>query len=465
VQVTGKDSQGTLVGDEASSSHYGVNGAGIPVSGKILIGDNITDVVANQFNIVLVIDLSGSMAWAFNGSTNPPVGQSRLDFAKDAFKQFLDTSIFDSGIAANSVIRIAPFNGSFPIGDSRSPQTFNPNNYGTLAAFQAALNQKIDSLFAEGATQYEPPLRQTGQWFQSSEAIEQSEATNKIYFLSDGYDNDGYNIGSDVGLNNLYNGKIPHLDIQAFGFGSGFNSFKPDELDRVELGNGPVPPDVPTNWQTNNQADVAVVVNDDPSKLTDELNANSVSDAPTNKDTIVGGNGDEIIFGDNLIMDAASKAAFQATPTAEQFAFLKNYIQNTLLPGGTNFDAALFELNQSIGQSDNLSGGGGADIIFAQGGDDFIAGGPGNDLLVGGDGIDTFAYQALSNGADTIIDFENGLDRISFTALGVTAANFNTRVSINAIGSDTRISVDGNLLATLTGISSGIEQSDFILAG
>jgi cytochrome oxidase Cu insertion factor (SCO1/SenC/PrrC family) len=452
VTVTAQTSQGIVVSDTDSSSHY--------ASENIIIGDNVTTAIANQFNIALLIDVSGSMAWAFNGTTNPPAGQSRLDYAKNAFKQFLDQKIFDTGIAAKSVVRIVPFASNFPADSSRTPQTFAAGNYASLTAFQTALNSKIDSLFANGYTQYEPPLRNTAQWFQGSEVIAPTQATNKIYFLSDGADNDGYNIGSDQDLTNLYDGDIPNLKIQAFGFGAGTNNFSPDELDKVELGNGLLPSGVPANWQTNNTADVAVIVNDNPSLLADQLEA--VSTAPTTPDTITGTGLADIIFSDNLILDDNNKAIFDSL--ANGSAFLSNYVRNYLLPSGSNFDLAVFDLNQSIGQNDVISGGAGNDIIFAQGGDDLITGGLGNDTLVGGKGIDTFIYQSVNDGADTVVDFQNGIDLINIRALGVTSANFASRVAIAQISGDTQVSVDSNLLATLTGIASGIDKADFILA-
>ena len=61
-----------------------------------------------------------------------------------------------------------------------------------------------------------------------------------------------------------------------------------------------------------------------------------------------------------------------------------------------------------LGGNDTLYGGAGDDIIFGQEGDDLIVGGEGNDVLNGGSGADTFVFENIGDGVDTITDFDAG---------------------------------------------------------
>ena len=55
--------------------------------------------------------------------------------------------------------------------------------------------------------------------------------------------------------------------------------------------------------------------------------------------------------------------------------------------------------------NDFLDGGDGDDIIMGSGGNDILNGGAGRDRLIGGRGADEFRYTGLSDGTDTIVDF------------------------------------------------------------
>jgi hypothetical protein len=65
-------------------------------------------------------------------------------------------------------------------------------------------------------------------------------------------------------------------------------------------------------------------------------------------------------------------------------------------------------------ENDVLDGGGGNDIIRAGTGDDTLHGGDGDDTLIGGAGADVFVYEK-GHGNDTIVGFEEGVDRISYS--------------------------------------------------
>ena len=103
--------------------------------------------------------------------------------------------------------------------------------------------------------------------------------------------------------------------------------------------------------------------------------------------------------------------------------------------------------------SDNVIGGAGNDKLYGEAGNDTLNGGSGNDLIVGGVGsdiltggssLDTFQYNAVNEGSDTITDFVRGQDKLEFdhTAFGliqngtVTVTNGATLGAVTETGTD-----------------------------
>ena len=84
-------------------------------------------------------------------------------------------------------------------------------------------------------------------------------------------------------------------------------------------------------------------------------------------DTVIGGSGNDIIFGGDLLVTVPGALA--------------------PLPSGTP-DTALNSLVGGLG-SDTVIGGSGNDIIFGSEGDDWLTGDAGIDLFEGGSGYDT----------------------------------------------------------------------------
>lgn len=67
-----------------------------------------------------------------------------------------------------------------------------------------------------------------------------------------------------------------------------------------------------------------------------------------------------------------------------------------------------------LGGNDRLFGGAGSDVLDGGDGDDLLVGGSGADVLSGGAGADRFHYSSPSDGMDAILDFQAGVDRLTF---------------------------------------------------
>lgn len=110
---------------------------------------------------------------------------------------------------------------------------------------------------------------------------------------------------------------------------------------------------------------------------------------------------------------------------------------------------------------DTLLGGKGRDGLKGGAGNDTLTGGAGNDRLVGGDGGDTFVFRAkagASHGADRIIDFTPGEDRIR---LGFDGARF-ADLEWHTSGGDAVIDTGFGTI-TLIGLTANALSSDDFL--
>ena len=116
---------------------------------------------------------------------------------------------------------------------------------------------------------------------------------------------------------------------------------------------------------------------------------------------------------------------------------------------------------------DSLSGGVENDLIWGDAGDDTIVGGTGDDILIGGKGddhltggagADIFVFVA-DGGADTVTDFEPGVDRIDLSRLGMVYRVEDLTILSTATGAT--ISFQNELITLIAGDSQPIDPASF----
>ena len=120
--------------------------------------------------------------------------------------------------------------------------------------------------------------------------------------------------------------------------------------------------------------------------------------------------------------------------------------------------------------NDSLFGNNGDDYVQGGAGNDYVAGGTdndtlnggiGNDTLVGNSGADVFEFTDASFGTDQINDFEDGVDMLDFSALGLSASDF----TITQSGNDTVLTLNSDTSQTVTLLNTtatDIDLFDFV---
>ncbi len=411
--------------------------------GDILVGDvggSSLQNVNKDYNIVLILDVSGSMQG------------DNITLLKQAVNNLL-TNFYDYN-GGTVKVHIVPF--------SSSAQTAGTFTLGTNAADLTSAKNFVNGLVADGFTNYEAPMQTALNWLNGSTSNDPIAGAQTVtYFVSDGEPN-RYVSGSSnqaTGDADTVMGQITGSDgtnevaqLQAFGevigVGIGVNSTTLGRLSTIDSG-------------TDSALDVQ-----DANDLSNALQGASPLNqlAAVGDDVITGGDGNDFIFGDSLFTDALA-VVHGLTTTAgagwDVFARLEAG-QSALNPAWSRADTLNYiKANAAVlgdeslgsggaartGGDDTLRGGAGNDTILGQEGNDQIWGGIGDDTLYGGSGADDFLFEAINNGTDTIKDFSiaegDALDLSAMlTAYNPTQHAIDNFVHATTVGGNTVVQVD-----------------------
>ncbi|MNF28602.1 Leukotoxin [compost metagenome] len=245
------------------------------------------------------------------------------------------------------------------------------------------------------------------------------------------------------------------------------------QVEAIGLNNTIKPADlIPFDTDGKPQANI------DPNDLANAILGHSEATLP-GADTVNGGDGNDIMFGDLVSFNGIAGEGYQAMQayvgqqTGVEASTVTASNVHQYITGHYN----AFDVSGARDGIDNLLGGAGNDIIFGQGGDDVLDGGKGNDILLGGtgkdtllggegndillggsgndtlmggSGADTFVWKAGDTGNDVIKDFKaNEGDRIDLRDLlqGESASTIDNFLKVTTVEgvSTLQVSSEGKL--------------------
>ncbi|MFW0743674.1 vWA domain-containing protein, partial [Aliarcobacter butzleri] len=455
----------------------------------ILIGDTggteLNVQPGKNYNIALVVDTSGSMKEASGSKTAWGTTISRIDLLKDALKNLADSLKGHDGKINVSIIDFDT--------KSKQPITFNDLTSKNISD----LITKIDALKAEGGTNYEDAFLKTTSWF-DTQSVTYGKAQgyeNLTYFLTDGDPTfSNRNIWWNDGSSTEYSDMKDAVDafktlsgqstVHAIGIGNGINENYLRFFDNTDIiGQGNVSFGSWFSKQTVSgnigKPDIVNTAED----LKAALQGGSVTEdiLDVGSDTINGGDGDDIIFGDSINTDnllwngrfveghenymskgqginaldkylSITKSGYEDMTTLEKnmakFDYIKEHHSDLNVEGDTR------------GGDDIISGGAGRDIIYGQGGDDTIItdlntnnGKEDGDIIIdGGTGYDTLILEGDNN-----IDFSllkdasiTNIEAIDLTQGNHKLQNLTLDDVLKISGEDNTIKISGDEFDSVT---------------
>ncbi|MGU9813765.1 beta strand repeat-containing protein, partial [Pseudomonas sp. LF052] len=508
-----------ITGTSGSDAITGTDGNDIVVAD--IGGLNV--VQGKNYNIAFMVDSSGSMSTA------------SINAAKASL-----TSVFSSlkdSLGANTSGTVNIFLADFDTQVNKSV-AINLNDPNALTLLKAVL----DSMASGGGTNYEDVFKTTANFFQSGLATGNSGATNLTYFITDGKPT-YYQSGEQTNPT-IYNVKLDDLVTTSnYTLGTTFSKyldnthyFSVDSSGAAQLQtwNG-------SRWVVNNLGTLhaqgdgtyelsnlsgtgsstdsatlsnaksafallgglsqveAIGINSDvtlsdlkpydsdgkpqsnidPKDLANAILGHTEATLPGN-DTISGGDGNDIIFGDLVSFSGITGEGYNALQAfvAQKTGVAVTAVTTSNVHQYVTEHYADFDVSGAKDGNDTLLGGAGDDILFGQGGNDYLdggkgndillggtgddtlIGGPGNDILIGGSGADTFVWKAGDLGNDVIKDFKASEgDRIDLKDLlkGETDSTIDNYLKITTVDgvSTLQISSEGKLNA-----AGGVANAD-----
>ncbi|MFX5415143.1 BapA prefix-like domain-containing protein [Acinetobacter baumannii] len=266
-------------------------------------------VAGHNYNVSIVLDLSGSMLFAMDGTSNPQAGTSRLDMAKKGLKAFIQQMVDHDGVIN---LQLASFS-STNTGNNAGNQ-YNKSWVVGKGNLQEIFNY-IDALQAGGGTRPDLGWKKAENWFDGSltglasgSVKANSSYENQTYFLTDGEPSPKGTGGTALaGTANEtqkqsydadFVGLTEKSKVFAVGVSSAVSSNTVSRYDNTAE-NG----DKILNWSKDNHGDANAIADAD--KLIAYLIGGSENFIPADvgNDVVKGGAGDDILFGDAMNTD------------------------------------------------------------------------------------------------------------------------------------------------------------------
>ncbi|QXE07628.1 retention module-containing protein [Pseudomonas sp. AN-B15] len=493
-----------VVGTSGDDTFNGTDGNDIMVAD---IG-GLTVVPGTNYNIAFMVDSSGSMS------------TSSINAAKDSLTSVFNTLKQSLGGSNSGTVNIFLVDFDTQVNKSVSVNLNDPNALTQLKAV-------LDSMTSGGGTNYEDVFKTTANFFQSTEALANTGAKNLTYFITDGqptYYQSGeqtnptlygsvkfdsvvttsnYKLGDTF---STYIDNTHYLSINSSGYaqlqtynGRGWTTTNLGTVHAqgdgtYELSSLAGTGNSTTTATTDNSSssfallsglsnveaigiNSGVSLNDlkpydsdhlpqtniDPKDLANSIIGHTEATMPGN-DTVSGGDGNDILFGDLVSFNGIAGEGYQAmqafvaketgvdvskVTTSNVHQYITEHYQafdvsgahdgNDTLLGGAGNDI-LF----GSGGNDLLDGGKGNDILLGGTGNDTLIGGQGNDILIGGSGADTFVWKAGDTGNDVIKDFNASEgDRIDLRDLlqGETGSTIDNFLKITTVDGTSSLQV------------------------
>ena len=447
----------------------------------VLVGDKggIETIINSgaDYNVAIVLDKSNSMNTLKSGDN-----QSYFNMSIDAVLKLALVLAGHDGMV----------NVSF----------FTFNTLATLEVHIADLTEEnvdqlvrsIMSFRASGLTNYDDIFQDVTAWFNS---VSNNGYQNVTYFITDGqptaYTQQGITVGGGYVNQTVIDAAQASFkdlakvsSVHAIGLARGIQENVLNHFDNTMENGGSITEDsysyntyTGTGWNDvtyrGATGDAEVVNNKNEFDVALKSGTLKTVDVAVSDDTINGGAGDDVIFGDSIYTDNLTwvngntgVAYTAANHEGEGMNALKEYLKWSVNGGSDVGDQQILDYVQSnwsslldgraTGGNDTLNGGTGNDVLF---------GGAGNDTLTGGEGNDKFVFLANSNsGQDVITDFQAGSDKIVFADV-VSADKLSNAVwddashtlSFSGVGKDGHTY---NNSVTFNGLSSG-ETLDSVL--
>ncbi|MHC8392103.1 retention module-containing protein [Pseudomonas sp. LB3P93] len=195
--------------------------------------------------------------------------------------------------------------------------------------------------------------------------------------------------------------------------------------------------------------------NIDPKDLANSIIGHTEATMP-GSDTVNGGDGNDILFGDLVSFNGIAGEGYQAIQAfvAKETGVDVSKVSTSNVHQYITEHYSAFDVSGAHDGNDTLLGGAGNDILFGSGGNDLLdggkgndillggsgndslMGGQGNDILIGGSGADTFVWKAGDTGSDVIKDFKASEgDRIDLRDLlqGETGSTIDNFLKISTV--------------------------------